>query len=274
MSEKTEEKNRFIPLTFDPLFKSLWRNSHSSSKKFLYRVFNNILGFDISNYTILPNELVIKRSKSVHNIVDILLESPDKKVIVNIEMNTQYHSNLRNRNESYLYKIAGDFYDSGEEEKYVKKINVYQINLNLFTSRDDKNIGISTYSMKDSENSLDLKSIKIIDIFIPTICETWYNIDTEIQLDYKMFNAKSYEEMEEYAKGNKERMSVMKDIKEQLAKYKRIERKYDAEEYIKSVEIANKKEGREEERKEIIQKLISYGMPKEEISKALGMPIV
>ena len=32
--------------------------------------------------------------------------------------------------------------------------------------------------------------------------------------------------------------------------------------------------GRQEERKETINKLISYGIPKEEISKALGMPIV
>ncbi len=69
----------------------------------------------------------------------------------------------------------------------------------------------------------------------------------------------------------------MKDIKEQLAKYKRIERKYDAEEYIKSVEKANIEEARKEEHEETINdtinKLTSYGMPKEEISKALGISL-
>ena len=67
----------------------------------------------------------------------------------------------------------------------------------------------------------------------------------------------------------------MKDIKEQLAKYKRIERKYD--EYIKSVEKANIEEARKEEHEETINdtinKLTSYGMPKEEISKALGISL-
>ena len=285
--EDEEAEEKFLPLTNDYLFQSLWTEGSIESKKFLYRFISNIVGIDISKFEVKNNEIGIEAGKGKRNRLDILLESSDKKIKIDIELNTQYYKGLRNRNESYLYRIAGRYFKRGSKNKYKDKITVYQVNLDLFSLRDDKKIGISTYSMKDKENDLDLNSIKIIDIFIPTICKTWYNIDTEIQLDYKMFIAKNYEEMEKYAKDNKERRAIMEDIKEKMKTDELLERIYEEQKFYNEevkVDIEKKalkkgvkkgiKKGREEERKEIINKLISSGMPKAEISKVLGIPVL
>ena len=107
-------------------------------------------------------------------------------------------------------------------------------------------------------------------------------------LDYKMFMAQSFEEMAQYVKGNKERMSVLKTLEqlmaedenymtdeERLAFAKAMEREVRIEEYKKGLK-RSKREGRKEGKKEaanIINKLLSSGMSKEELSKRLDIPI-
>ena len=103
-------------------------------------------------------------------------------------------------------------------------------------------------------------------------------------LDYKMFMAQSFEEMAQYVKGNKERMSVLKTLEqlmaedenymtdeERLAFAKAMEREVRIEEYKKGLK-RGKKEGRKEAAN-IINKLLSSGMSKEELSKRLDIPI-
>ena len=258
--EETEEK--FLPLTNDYLFQSLWAEGSIESKKFLYRFISNIVGIDISKFEVKNNEIGIEAGKGKRNRLDILLESPDKKIKIDIELNNQYYKELRNRNESYLYRIAGRYFKRGSKNKYTEKITVYQINLNNFISRDNKDDCKVVYTMKGDDLIHDLNSIKIIDIFIPTICEMWYNIDTEIQLDYKMFIAQSYEEMKEYAKNNKERRAIMEDIKEKMKTDELLERIYEEEKFYNEVVKVD-----------IEKRLIKKVLEKKKISKVLGIPI-
>ena len=280
-----EIENPFVPLTYDKLFKSLWLIGSKGTRNYFNRLISNIVNFDISNFILIPNELPIKRKDSKGNIVDILLESPDKKIKINIELNTKYNKGLSNRNESYLYKIAGEYYAKDNKTSYIDKIKVIQVNLNNFYSKDRKEIGASEYTMKDKYNNLDLNSIKIINIYIPILSNLCYNQDMEKQLDYVMFDASSFKEMAIYAKGNKERESVMKDMEKIVNQYKAMQREYEEEKYLKDVLEADLKEAKEDGIKEgikkgkqdginsIINKLISSGMTKEELSKRLSMPI-
>ena len=79
----------------------------------------------------------------------------------------------------------------------------------------------------------------------------------------------------------------MEDIKEKMKTDELLERIYEEQKFYNEevkVDIEKKalkkgvkkgiKKGREEERKEIINKLISSGMPKAEISKVLGIPVL
>ena len=288
-----EIENPFVPLTYDKLFKSLWLIGSKETRNYFNRLISNIVNFDISNFILIPNELPIKRKDSKGNIVDILLESPDKKIKINIELNTKYNKGLSNRNESYLYKIAGEYYAKDNKTSYIDKIKVIQVNLNNFYSKDRKEIGTSIYTLKDKDNNLDLNSIKIINIYIPILSNLCYNQDMEKQLDYVMFDATSFKEMAIYAKGNKERESVMKDMEKIVNQYKAMQREYEEEKYLKDVleadlkeakedgikegiitgRQAGIKEGRQEERANLL-KLINSGMSNEELSKRLSMPIL
>lgn len=279
----------FISLTNDTLFKTLWLNGSNETKSYLNRIFSYLLNINIKDYYLETNELPEEQISSIHNRVDILLVSKDNKTKINIELNPQYNKYLRNRNESYLYRLAGDFYAGKRDIKYQDPIDVRQINLNNFISRDNKDIGIIEYIMSNHKYKLVLNSIKIIDIYLPVVINPCYNIDEEIKLDFKMFKAQSFKEMAEYAKGNKERMAVMRDIKDIIAENNRLIREYEEREYQKAVEEYNMEEAKKsgeqlglKKGKEIgiktgennlISKLLSSGMSKEEISRRLDIPI-
>ncbi len=275
----------FISLTNDTLFKTLWLNGSHETKSYLNRIFSYLLNINIKDYYLEINELPEEQISSIHNRVDILLVSKDNKTKINIELNPQYNKYLRNRNESYLYRLAGDFYAGKRDIKYQDPIDVRQINLNNFISRDNKDIGIIEYIMSNHKYKLVLNSIKIIDIYLPVVINPCYNIDEEIKLDFKMFKAQSFKEMEEIAKGNKERMAVMRDIKDIIAENNRLIREYEEREYQKAVEEYNLEEAKKKGLKEgkelgikkgesnLISKLLSSGMSKEEISRRLDIPI-
>ncbi len=295
----------FRPLSTDYIFKSLWLNGTNDTKEYFYRLINRIVGYDIKDYTFFANELPINKNNGINNKVDFLLVSKDQSRKINIELNRVYYKSLMNRNESYLYKIAGNFYTKKTKDEYDKKLLIDQINLNCFKSPNDKAITISEFTMKDNINNLDLKSIRIINIYIPTLSMSCYNNDKEEQLDYKMFLAQSFKEMEEIAKGNKERMSVMKDLRrmmiedenydtdeDRIALGKAIEREIRANAKEEGKEEGRKEgiyegrkqgidegrkqginEGRQEGENNIINKLLSSGMSKKELSKRLNIPI-
>ena len=274
----------FHPISYDLIFKSLWLNGGPNTKNFFYRLINRLVGYDVSDFTFYYNELPVSKYNVVFNRIDIILVSKDKSRRVNIELNRKYKKSLMNRNESYLYRIAGNFYNSKEKDSYEKPLLVDQVNLNCFESPDNKALHQSTFTMKDQKNNLDLKSIRIINVYLPTLSIKCYNEDEEAMLDYKMFMAQSFEEMAQYVKGNKERMSVLKTLEqlmaedenymtdeERLAFAKAMEREVRIEEYKKGLK-RGKREGRKEAAN-IINKLLSSGMSKEELSKRLDIPI-
>ena len=139
-------------------------------------------------------ELPLTSNSSVANKVDILLESKDKLHKVNIELNPINKKITTNKNISYLFKIAGEFYSNMHKEKYTNDIYVEQVNLNGFY-HDIKDIATADYKLYDIKNKLENKSIKIHDIYLPRMKELCYD-NSEIYLDYAMFMFNSFEEIE------------------------------------------------------------------------------
>ncbi len=208
---KKDKLKGFISPMQDIVFKTLWSKGDDSTMEYLNRIISYVVGFDVKDFSIISNELPIESSKSIANKVDILLESKDKLHKINIELNPINKKITANKNISYLFKIAGEFYSGSKEERYLNDIHVEQVNLNGFY-HEIKDIAIADYKLYDIKNKLENKSIKIHDVYLPRMKELCYD-NNEIYLDFAMFMSQSFEEMEKYIKGNKERKSVMENLK-------------------------------------------------------------
>ena len=249
-----EKENIFISPMQNMIFKTLWTKGKEETKEYLNRIIEYVIGFPIKDFDITSNELPINSDKSIANKVDILLESKDKLHKVNIELNPINKKITSNKNISYLFKIAGEFYSNMHKNKYISDIHVEQVNLNGFY-HDIKDIAIADYKLYDIKNKLENKSIRIHNIYLPRMKEMCYD-NNEIYLDFAMFMCNSFDEMEKYICGNKERKSVMDDLKnfvlnENLPTY-------DYGEYIEALH----KEVAEEARAEGLAKGLAEGREK------------
>lgn len=251
MKNKDKLKGFISPMQ-DMVFKTLWSKGDEGTKEYLNRIISYVVGFNVKDFNLASNELPINSEKSIANKVDILLESQDKLHKINIELNPINKKITANKNISYLFKIAGEFYSRMGEEKYKKDIHVEQVNLNGFY-HEIKDIATADFKLYDIKNKLENKTIKIHDIYLPRMKELCYD-NNEIYLDFAMFMCSSFKEMEGYICGNKERKCVMENLKnfvlnENLPTY-------DYEEYLTALH----KEVEEEARAEGLAKGIEEGI--------------
>ncbi len=269
---------KFISLMRDFTFKTLWVKGSENSKKFLNRIISNLVGYDTNDFILGMNELGANSYKSLANRLDILLCSKDNYKKINVELNSEYKKVIVNKNDSYIYKLAGEFYSGMENsDKYKMEIDVEQVNINGFLNRTKKSVAISHYVSRDLENDLIRKGIKFHDVYLPNIKEMCYDGCDEIYKDLAMFTAKSYEEMESLAKGNKERETIMKELK-RLGSDEEFVDLYDHDEFDEILLQSYKDDARAEGRAEGIAEGIEQGKLIQQIEiaknlKAIGMSI-
>lgn len=151
-----KNKLKFISLMQDNIFKTLWSTKDEGVKEYLNRVISYIIGYDVKDFNLSTNELPLNNQYSIANRVDILLESKDKLKKVNIELNPINKKTTDNKNISYLFKIASEFYAGMGIDKYNNDINVEQINLNGFY-HDIKDIATADYKLYDIKNNIEKK---------------------------------------------------------------------------------------------------------------------
>ena len=282
------ELRNFHCITEDKIIKILWLKGSVDTKKFFYRVIGRLVGYDISDFDFSCEVQPSYSYEGKMVILDFFLISKDQSRKINVEINNVYGKYLMNRNQAYLFRIASEFYivQSGTIEDYRNNLLVDQVNLNKFKFRKNKKVGLSKYTMYDKKNNLNLKSVRIINVYLPTVADLEFNKTSEKVLDYNMFMVNSFEQMAECIKGNKERESVMMDLKKIIKNNKlytsleeadAIKRFYENDmcqkEYKKGIKRGVKK-GINKGRKDVIKELISNGMPKEELSKYLSTPII
>lgn len=227
------------------------------------------------------NELGINNYKSIANRVDILLCSKDNLSKINIELNKEYKSIIENKNNSYIYKLAGEYYAGAEsKEKYKEEINVEQININGYLHKENKGVTISHSVVRDEEHDIIRKGIKFHDVYLPNIKKMCYDGCEEIYKDLAMFLSKDYEEMASIAASNREREGVMKDLK-RLGSEEEFVDLYDHDEFEEILLQSYKDDAREaglaegrtagmkEKEEEIINKLKKKGFSEAEIYELL-----
>ncbi len=164
----------FVSLIQDDVFKTVWQCNNTDVIKFMKRVVSNIVHYDITDFNLFTNELPIQSKKSIKNRIDVFLESSDKLKKINVEVNCIRSFTMRNKNNSYIFKIAGDFYASRSDTKYLDNIDVTQVNLNGFYNKN-RSVRKSEFVLYDKENDCSLDDIKIIDVYLPIYNELCYN---------------------------------------------------------------------------------------------------
>ena len=91
-----------------------------------------------------------------------MLVNEDKKIKVNVELNKRYSEYLIRKNDTYIYKLAGETYVGKEKDKkYKYVIDVTQVNINNFYNPENKNISMNYYINADPINNLVKGCIKI-----------------------------------------------------------------------------------------------------------------
>lgn len=187
--------------------------------------------------------LQLKTKDSIASRVDILLVSKDKTRIINIELNPKLKKTTNNKNLSYLFKLAAEYYKHNDKDKYLHDIDVIQVNLNGYYHQN-KDILISKYTLYDKQ---------------------------DIYNDLSLFTCTSYKEMQKYIKDNKERRGIM-EILRKIAIDPNVPT-YDYGEYLESLRKEIAMEAREQglEQGKCISaiNLIEQGFSIEETSKLL-----
>lgn len=261
---ETNKKYGFVSLLNDTTFKYLWKEERY--RKWLAKIIYSKTNIDLSSYTLVDNELNTGNKNKDYRL-DIVLKKDN--YIVNIEMNynpTEYSSI---KNHTYLYRLAGNPYISGED---YKNIYVTQINFNNGYCKDNKDIKLSLYEFVDKKHDLLIEGIKDYEIYLGNCKEICYNEENLLENYLAMFTCTSYEEMRKFAGNHREAIDIVDEL-ERLSQDKYFGALYDAGVVQKKLENSAKEEGIKEGIIQTAKSMLKDNLDIEKISKYTNLTI-
>ena len=192
---KLDEKLDMIPLSYDLVFKSVFK----LNLNLLVDLLNASLKMEISKddkIRILDSELPITNKNERKKMVDIIVSINDK-IFIDIEMNRSKFEYVMERNFNYLDKIATIIFEKG---KSIKEINNIQLNLNISPFEEDLEdiivpYGLLTQKVYPSNKRIFLKSLELYS-------KLYYNegVKTKEIIWYTMLIAQTFSELYELSK--------------------------------------------------------------------------
>ena len=218
--------------------------------------------FEIDYNFVLDNIVHQNTVQSIDNLkdysydVDIIL-SLNNEVILNIEMNKYFWSEIENRNMSYFSKIFSSQYEKGKgREQFRQSKKCIQINFNNYNYPVNREISISRF--KDIETNEELTDkIEIHQVNTEVIRNGCYNKSNEelsvLEKIVMCLKTNDVDDMEKIVGG---RMKSILDKVMELSKDERLIGLYNTEELAKTREYGMKMAGIEEGMEKRIQKSI------------------
>ena len=285
------KEKRFFKASSNLMFKAIFCDEKNKDllKELIYLSLKNSINKDVKDFKMISPELSKNILSEKGKILDVLLESKDE--IINIEMNASYYEGLNRRNASYIFSKYSE--DTRVSELYTKMKTFIQINFTVGLSKDDELYKI--YELTDRKTK---------DKYIDNLVILEYNINKALQLwedgneEYSflaLFEADE-EQLNKMAKGsgfvdkvrgeivrlNKDqRFSEFLTAEEEEAKYKATI-KYNArkegleegrEEGLEEGRILGQAEGRAEEKINIAKELLKDGMDVQKIAKITKLEV-
>ena len=191
--------------------------------------------------------------------------------IVIIEMNQDYYEFLKVKNYSYLYRIAGKRFSTGE--KYTSKPTKLVL-FNFFKNPKDPMNKTGNYIFMDPKTNLLIDDIESFEIYLPNFKKACYD-NNEVDVSLSLFSASSYDNMRKLT-NNPRDLEIIEKL-EKLAMDEKFIYAYDAELERKMTENSIRSEsyeqGIQESKTEIAKNLLKLNLSLEEIAKATGLSL-
>ena len=262
---------KFYTLKYDSVFKNVFFRNERLLKKLLTSILTEYQeGIEIKNIKIKNCELTKDRIYIKNKLVDLLVETTDK--VLNIEINSIFDEIIKMRNLVYLCSSISN--SVHKQEGYQKIKQFIQINFNWNEKNNDK---ISRYMLCD-KNRIYTDKFQIININIEKIMKEWYNQNKSIEYferyKYMLIVGMEKEDLELIPMEDKD----MKDIRDEINKLNEDEDFYqlmtdeeDEEKIRKSFYVEGREEGKEEGKKEGKREGKKEGKKLEKLSNAKKM---
>ena len=277
--KELDQKISLIPLSYDIVFKGVFKRNLDLLKKFLNVTLPITIGKE-DKVQIIDGELPVLNKNEHGEIVDILVVI-NKTIFVDIEMNRSKFENVVERNIEYKNRISNLIFEKGENIKQLKEKRLYQINLNANPSEEILEDVIVLYGTKTkkiySPNDTIVKGLE-------RYRDLYYNgVKDEDVIWLTILTARTFTELYELVsivleEDEVKRLMEMvvnmsmdeftihswqKDKMDALVKYNELE------------EATNKgiAEGIKENQTQIVKNMLNMKMSLEDISKATGLTI-
>ena len=93
---RLDKEKEFIPLTFDGMFKGLFKKDLNLLKDFILSQLGTDIDSDMCNIQLLDSELFKDKYNEYQKTVDICVEM--NNILINVEINREYFKNVEKRN--------------------------------------------------------------------------------------------------------------------------------------------------------------------------------
>ena len=134
---KLDRERDFIPLTFDGMFKGIFKKDLDLLKDFIMSQIGLKIEDDNCKIEIMDSELVKDKFDEYQKTVDINVLI--NNMCVNIEINREYFKNVEQRNFLFADKLCSMMLNRGESIKSLRDKFLVQINLNAIDKYDEDN---------------------------------------------------------------------------------------------------------------------------------------
>lgn len=181
-------ENKFISLVSDTTFKYMFKNI--DKRNWFIDIIKDKTNIDLSNYTLIDNELNTG-SKVKDYRLDLVFSNNEDTVI--IEMNSSYSKATEIKSRRYLYRKAGNDYDTGEKFDENKKVTL--ITLNNYLNKNYNDVKIINSWLGSQELGKLYDDIEIFEIYLPNFHKMCYDKCNEIDKRLWLFSATTFEEM-------------------------------------------------------------------------------
>lgn len=198
---KLDKEMEFIPLTFDGMFKGLFKKDLNLLKDFILSQLSTDIDGDMCNIQLLDSELVKDKYNEYQKTVDICVEM--NNILINVEINREYFKNVEKRNFIFADKLHTMMIKRGDGIEELENKIFVQINLNAIDKYDENHnkltFGTDKVVFYGLDSGIVYNSNKFVLVkYLEYYRDVYYNKDEKLDesgLWLVLFTSKSFLEM-------------------------------------------------------------------------------
>ena len=265
----SENKPKFISLVSDTTFKYLWKSERTNS--WIREIIEAKTNIDLSGYDLSDNEMN-SGSKVKDYRTDITLSNKMDNVI--IEMNNDYYDSAEIKGRQYLFRKAGNSFDSGEKFTEVRTCTLVMFNNYLKKGFEEQAVINSWFGAH--ELGIKYGDIEMFEIFLPIFSNMCYHRSNEIDKRLRLFSCQCYEEMYNIIDKDDSNYFIIEEL-ERLGMNNKFVDEYDREfvqkKLMNSIKDEGYEAGKKDEKIDVAKKSLEQKIDVNSISIITGLSI-